>query len=39
VFELSERDKIIAEFDEKLFSILVERVVVSGGNLEFEFLG
>ena len=37
MFELMERDKVIAEFDERLFNTVVERVVVKENGLEFEF--
>lgn len=38
MFELKERDEIVTEFDERLFGVVVERVVVKAdGGIEFEF--
>jgi len=37
MFELMERDVVISEFDERLFGVMVERVVVREEGLEVEF--
>ncbi len=37
MFELRERDEILTEFDERLWNVAVERVVVNEDGLEFEF--
>ncbi len=37
MFELTERDEIITKFDERLFGIVVERVVVRDNGIEVEF--
>lgn len=38
MFELMERDEVITEFDEKLFAVVVERVVVRKYSLKFVFI-
>jgi len=37
MFELMERDGVITEFDERLFGVMVERVVVRESGLEVEY--
>jgi DNA invertase Pin-like site-specific DNA recombinase len=37
MFELSERDEILTEFDERLWNVAVERVVVNNNNLTIKF--
>ena len=37
IFGLMERDEVITEFDERLFGVVVERVIVSERELVFEF--
>ncbi len=37
MFELSEQDEVLNEFDERLFGIVVERIMVRESGLEFEF--
>ena len=37
MFELLERDEVITEFDERLFGIVVERLVVRKSGIEVEF--
>lgn len=37
MFELHERDDVITEFDERLFAVVVDRVVVSRGGIEVVF--
>lgn len=38
IFELSERTEVLNEFDERLFGIVVERIVVRGNELEVKIL-
>ena len=38
MFELSERDEVLNEFDERLFGIVVERIVVRESGLEVKIL-
>ena len=37
IFEFMERDEVISEFDERLFNMVVERVIVREAGLEVEF--
>jgi len=37
MFELMEREEVVTEFDERLFGVMVERVVVQKDGLEVEF--
>lgn len=37
IVELSNQDKVLTEFDERLRNVVVERVEVNEDGLEFEF--
>lgn len=37
MFEFEEHDKVIMEFDERLFNIVVERIVVRASGIKVEF--